>query len=250
MTIGVRRWLRGPARSGPDDAVVVDADRDRLRVAEAVRRRVAAGAGVVVVQAGDRVEPEQPADVRRAAGRAAGRAALVSVDSIRPVNPSSCSRSRVARRLGPHDQTAPAAQLAAARQTRGSHSSDPGTVSSKPDHSCGSRQRPLPPPSEACEIYSDRRLRHRPHESDHPASSAPKADRNGGQQDQSRSRSDLRVLRTSQLKTEKSVVSSATKPLCRFARTVSGNRERRRSSSPRTHPDGQPCSRPGTRCCN
>ena len=57
--------LRGPVRSGPTMPLLSIADRDRLRVAEAVRRRVAAGAGVVVVQAGDRVEPEQPADVRQ-----------------------------------------------------------------------------------------------------------------------------------------------------------------------------------------
>jgi hypothetical protein len=49
---------------GADDPVVVGPDRDRLGVAEPVGRRMAAGAGVVVVQARDRVEPQQPADVR------------------------------------------------------------------------------------------------------------------------------------------------------------------------------------------
>ena len=65
-TIGARRMFRGPRRSGPDDPVVVDADRDRLAVAESVRRRVAAGACVVTVQPGDRVEPEQAAGVGEA----------------------------------------------------------------------------------------------------------------------------------------------------------------------------------------
>ena len=41
-------------------------DRDRLTVAETVRRRMATCAGVVVVQAGDRVAPEQTPDVREA----------------------------------------------------------------------------------------------------------------------------------------------------------------------------------------
>ena len=43
--------------------IVVDADRHRLRVAEAVRRRVATAAGVVVVQAADDVKPEQAAEI-------------------------------------------------------------------------------------------------------------------------------------------------------------------------------------------
>jgi hypothetical protein len=61
IAIGVRRWLRGPARS--DEVVVLDADSDRLGVAEPVCGGVAAGAGVVVVKARDLVEPEHPAQV-------------------------------------------------------------------------------------------------------------------------------------------------------------------------------------------
>ena len=53
----------GSGAVGPDDAVRVDADRDRLRVTEAGRRRMAARACVVVVQPQDRVEPEHPARV-------------------------------------------------------------------------------------------------------------------------------------------------------------------------------------------
>ena len=49
------------AASGADDTVVVDADGNGLGVAEAVGGRVAPGAGIVIVQAGDGVEPEQPA---------------------------------------------------------------------------------------------------------------------------------------------------------------------------------------------
>ena len=52
-----------PPATGADDQIVLDPDGDRLRVAEAVGRRVAAGAGVVVVEPGDGVEPEEPADV-------------------------------------------------------------------------------------------------------------------------------------------------------------------------------------------
>jgi hypothetical protein len=48
---------------GADDAVVVNADRYRLRITEAVRRRVATAACVVVVQAANDVKPEQPAEI-------------------------------------------------------------------------------------------------------------------------------------------------------------------------------------------
>ena len=48
---------------GADHAVVLDADGDGLGVTEAVGRRVAAAAGVVVVETGQRVEPEQPPQV-------------------------------------------------------------------------------------------------------------------------------------------------------------------------------------------
>ena len=54
------------ARSGAvraDNAVVVDADGDGLRVAKSACGRMAAGAGVVVVQPGNRVEPEQASNV-------------------------------------------------------------------------------------------------------------------------------------------------------------------------------------------
>ena len=47
-----------------------------LGVAEAGGRRVAAGAGVVVVQAGDGVEPEQAAEVGQLRVDAAAQAAL------------------------------------------------------------------------------------------------------------------------------------------------------------------------------
>ena len=45
------------------EEVVVDADRDRLRIAEAIRWRVAAAACVVVVQALDRIEPKLASNV-------------------------------------------------------------------------------------------------------------------------------------------------------------------------------------------
>jgi len=48
---------------GADNQVVVDADRHRLCVAKAVCGRMATGAGVVVVQAADKVKPEQAAEV-------------------------------------------------------------------------------------------------------------------------------------------------------------------------------------------
>jgi len=48
-----------------DDIVVLDADGNRLRVAERATRRMAAAAGIVVVQPTGLVEPEQPAEVRQ-----------------------------------------------------------------------------------------------------------------------------------------------------------------------------------------
>src|SRR5256885_9991779 len=45
------------------EEVVVDADRDRLRIAEAIRWRVAAAACVVVVQTLDRIEPKLASNV-------------------------------------------------------------------------------------------------------------------------------------------------------------------------------------------
>src|SRR5690606_13492847 len=60
----------------PDDAVVVHANRDRLRVAEAVRGRVAAGACIVVVQSLNRIEPEQASDVGESAIEAAAQPLL------------------------------------------------------------------------------------------------------------------------------------------------------------------------------
>src|SRR5499427_5446283 len=64
--IGGQRRAALIARARPmrtDNLVVVDADRHRLRVAEAVRRRVATPTGVVVVQAADDVKPEQASKV-------------------------------------------------------------------------------------------------------------------------------------------------------------------------------------------
>src|SRR5690606_5260315 len=52
-----------PGAPWTDDAVVVDADRDGLRVAEAIARRVTPTARVVVVQPLDAVEPEEATDV-------------------------------------------------------------------------------------------------------------------------------------------------------------------------------------------
>jgi hypothetical protein len=69
---------------GADDAVVVDADRNQLRVAKAVRRRVATAAGVVVVEAADAVK-RRP---RLARFRSIGRPSFSrNLDSIWPVNP-------------------------------------------------------------------------------------------------------------------------------------------------------------------
>ena len=48
---------------GADDPVVVHADRNRLGIAEGVRRGMAPRAGVVVVQSLDRIEPERAADI-------------------------------------------------------------------------------------------------------------------------------------------------------------------------------------------
>src|SRR5215468_8168636 len=47
----------------PDDVVVIDADRDRLRIAESVCGPVTAGARVVAVQTEDLVEEEQPPEL-------------------------------------------------------------------------------------------------------------------------------------------------------------------------------------------
>src|SRR5262249_14685523 len=49
--------------AGPHDAVVIDPDGDRLRIAEAIRRRVTARAIVVVIQPGDRVKKEKSPEV-------------------------------------------------------------------------------------------------------------------------------------------------------------------------------------------
>jgi hypothetical protein len=50
-----------PARA--DDPVVVDPDRDGLGVAKPPGRRVAPGAGVVIVEARYGIEPEQPPQI-------------------------------------------------------------------------------------------------------------------------------------------------------------------------------------------
>ena len=62
----MRRMLRGTGPVRPDDAVVLDADGDRLRVAEPGRGRMTAAAGVVVVQARQRVKPQQPSHIGEA----------------------------------------------------------------------------------------------------------------------------------------------------------------------------------------
>jgi hypothetical protein len=46
-----------------DQQVALDANRDRLRIAKAVGRRVAAGTGVVIVEVGDAVEKQEAANV-------------------------------------------------------------------------------------------------------------------------------------------------------------------------------------------
>jgi hypothetical protein len=48
---------------GADDEIVIDANRHRLRVAEAVCGRMATATGVVVIQAADNVKPEQAAEI-------------------------------------------------------------------------------------------------------------------------------------------------------------------------------------------
>jgi hypothetical protein len=62
---------------GSDEAVVLDADRDRLRVAEPVGRRMAAAAGVVGMQGVQRIEPQQPAQIGEL--RMVGLPRLVSI---------------------------------------------------------------------------------------------------------------------------------------------------------------------------
>src|SRR5205823_3137759 len=52
-----------PAAIRADHAIVINADGNRLSVTKSTRGRVAAGAGVVTVQAADGVEPEQPAKI-------------------------------------------------------------------------------------------------------------------------------------------------------------------------------------------
>jgi hypothetical protein len=81
--MGLRRWLRGPGAAGADDAVVVDADGDRLRVAEAVRRGVAAGAALSPLSA-----------------------VTGSNQSSRPVS-ASCGSRRRPRRVSSVDPTRP-----------------------------------------------------------------------------------------------------------------------------------------------
>jgi hypothetical protein len=61
--MGLRPLVARPAPPRANDPVALDADRDRLGVAEAVRRRVAAGARVVAAERGDGVEPEQASEL-------------------------------------------------------------------------------------------------------------------------------------------------------------------------------------------
>ena len=56
-------WVTPTGAARADEVVVLDADGDRLGVAEPVGGGVAAGAGVVVVQPRDLVEPEHPAQI-------------------------------------------------------------------------------------------------------------------------------------------------------------------------------------------
>ena len=62
-----REWratlIAGARAMGPDNIVVLDADRDRLRVAECPARRVTATASIVVVEAARLVEPQEPAEI-------------------------------------------------------------------------------------------------------------------------------------------------------------------------------------------
>ena len=61
MAMGVR--LARPAAIGTDDAIVINADGDGLRVAEPACGRMAAGAGVVIIQPGDGIKPKQTAKI-------------------------------------------------------------------------------------------------------------------------------------------------------------------------------------------
>src|SRR6185436_18722189 len=62
-----REWratlIAGARAMGPDNIVVLDADRDRLRVAECPARRVTPTASIVIVEAAQVVEPQEPAEI-------------------------------------------------------------------------------------------------------------------------------------------------------------------------------------------
>ena len=46
-----------------DEAVIFNSNRDRLRIAKAIRGRMTAGAGIIVVQPLDPIEPQVASDV-------------------------------------------------------------------------------------------------------------------------------------------------------------------------------------------
>ena len=60
-TRGTQLW--GPSGGGVWSVPVLDPDRNRLRVAEAVGRRMTPTAGVVVMESADDVEPQQSAEI-------------------------------------------------------------------------------------------------------------------------------------------------------------------------------------------
>jgi hypothetical protein len=49
----------------PDNAIVIDADGNGLRIAKAICGRVTASTSVVIVQACDCVKPEQASEIRQ-----------------------------------------------------------------------------------------------------------------------------------------------------------------------------------------
>jgi hypothetical protein len=77
-TKGARRWFRGPVRSA-HDAVVVGADRDRLRVPESEGGGVAARAGVVAMESQDVVEEDEAPKVGEPAIDPTAQASLESL---------------------------------------------------------------------------------------------------------------------------------------------------------------------------
>ena len=89
MTIGATQRCAGQF-DWANNAIVLDADGDGLRVAESMRRRMAARAGIVIVQSGDCVKPQQAPHIGQLLVEAT--AAWLRVDSIRPVKPARGAR--------------------------------------------------------------------------------------------------------------------------------------------------------------